>query len=606
MSPVARPLPLLTAVVALVTLELLRLGGTVLGGAGTLAVAAVPALACLAGPLTWWLGSRQGLTVAVGVLAGARLLVQFPVGRSAPLVGFALAVAVLALVLVVRRDMGDTAAGPGRAARAIALAVAADLALRLPLDLLDLIWRGGVLGWLLVLALVALLGRLATAAQAERLARPAGGAQLAVLGPVFALYTMVFATPGAVAAAGDLPLTVAGLWLAAGAVAGLALLSLPEPARLAGLTRWALPGALPLATVLTALGPAPLVAPAALLGLAVLPTVLRRALAVPMGFGHGPQFDLALAGLGTGLGCVLLALAHEHRVLPWLAALLLALALAGPAAWAATPPPLARAFTPVVVAVLLLAWPPLAGALRAGPEPLPTDTAGGMYRLLTWNVHSAVNQNGQLAPDALHAVIRDSGAQVVVLQEVPRGQPLAGGLDLVTFLERRLDVTAVWAPAADDRFGNLILTSLPVVAAETGELPRAGGDMDRSYAAVTVRLTDGETARIVGTHLHGGAAPGPRLAQLEPVLEQVVGDPTAVLAGDLNARPDTAEIETIRATGLHSAQDEAGDPGLDTAVAPPRRVDWIFGAPEVAFGDFELIDTNASDHLPLAVTVFLE
>ena len=606
MSPVARPLPLLTAVVALVTLELLRLGATVLGGSGTVAVAAVPALACLAGPLTWWLGSRQGLTVAVGVLAGARLLVQFPVGRSVPLVGFALGSALVALVLVVRRDMGDAAAGPGRAARAIGLAVACDLALRLPLDLLDLIWRGGLLGWLMVLALAALLGPLARAAATERLTRPQGGAQLAVLGPAFALYSMLLAAPGAVAATAGLSLTAAGLWLGTGAVLGIALLSLPEPVALARWTRWALPAALPLAVAGAALGPAPVVAPAALLGLAVLPAVLRRALAVPLGIGHGPQFDLALAGLGTGLSCVLLAAAYEHRVLPWALALLLAVALAARGTRAAAPPPLARAFTPVVVAVLLLAWPPLAGALRAGPEPLPTDTAGGMYRLLTWNVHAAVDRGGELTPDAIRAVITESGAQVVVLQEVPRGTPMAGGLDLATFLERRLDVTAVWTPGADRRFGNLVLTSLPVVDRETGELPRAGGDMDRSFAAVTVRLTDGETARIVGTHLHGGASPAPRLAQLAPLLDEVADDPTAVLAGDLNARPGSAEIEAVEATGLHSAQDEAGDPSADTAVAPPRRVDWVFGAPEVAFGDFELIETTASDHLPLAVTVFLE
>ncbi|KAB8164217.1 hypothetical protein FH609_013475 [Streptomyces sp. 3MP-14] len=610
MSPVARPLPLLTAVVALVTLELLRLGATVLGGAGAVAVAAVPALACLAGPLTWWLGSRQGLTVAVGVLAGARLLVQFPVGRSVPLVGFALGSALVALVLVVRRDMGDAAAGPGRAARAIGLAVACDLALRLPLDLLDPIWRGGLLGWLLVLALAALLGPLARAAAAERLTRPPGGAQLAVLGPTFALYSMLLAAPGAVAATAGISLTAAGLWLGAGAVAGIALLSLPEPAflgRWARWTRWALPAALPLAVAGAALGPAPLVAPAATLGLAVLPPVLRRALAVPMGCGHGPQFDLALAGLGTGGACVLLALAYELRLLPWAFALFLAVALAAQATRSfAAPPPLARAFTPVVVAVLLLAWPPLAGALRAGPEPLPTDTAGGMYRLLTWNVHAAVDQGGELTPDAIRAVIEDSGAQVVVLQEVPRGTPLAGGLDLVTFLEARLDVTSVWAPGADDRFGNLILTSLPVVEREARELPRAGGDMNRSFASVTVRLTDGETARIVGTHLHGGSSPAPRLAQLGPLLGEVADDPTAVLAGDLNARPDSREIETVEAAGLRSAQDEAGDPSLDTAVTPPRRVDWIFGAPEVAFGDFALIETTASDHLPLAVTVFLE
>ncbi|UED85781.1 endonuclease/exonuclease/phosphatase family protein [Streptomyces profundus] len=606
MSFVARPLPLLTSVVAFVTLELLRLAATALSETGAVAVAAVPALACLAGPLTWWLGSRQALTVAVGALAGARLLVQFPVGRSAALVGLALAAALVSLVLVVRRAMGDAAAGPGRVARGIALAVAVDLALRLPLDLLDPLWGGQLLGWLLVLALVALLGPLARAAQSEPLSRPHGGAQLALLGVALALYVVLLGAPGALSAVSGLSLTATGFWLGAGALAGVALLSVPSPARLGGAGGHVVPVVLPLAVLLCAVDVSWLAVPAAVLGLAVLPAVLRRALAAPLGFGRGQQVDLAFAGAGAGLACVLLVVGYEFHLMPWAFATALALALAAPAFRVASQPPLARAFAPVVLAALLLAWPPLAGALRGVPEPLPTDTAGGMYRLLTWNVHGAVDQSGALSPDAIRSVIEESGAQVVVLQEVPRGSPGSGGLDLAAFLERRLDVETVWSPGADARFGNLILTSLPVVARETGELPRAGGDMDRSYASVTVRLTDGETARIVGTHLHGGASAGPRLAQLEPLLDEVADDPTAVLAGDLNARPDSGEIEAIEARGLHSAQDGAGDPSLDTAVEPPRRVDWIFGAPKIAFGGFELVDTTASDHLPLVVTVFLE
>jgi endonuclease/exonuclease/phosphatase family metal-dependent hydrolase len=213
-------------------------------------------------------------------------------------------------------------------------------------------------------------------------------------------------------------------------------------------------------------------------------------------------------------------------------------------------------------------------------------------------------------------VVRRSGAHVVLLQEVPRGWQSAGGLDLAAWLERRLDAEAVWAPAADRQFGNLILTSLPVVDSTTDRLPLAGGGTDRSYASVTVRLTDGETTSITTTHLEGDAdAAEARLAQVEAVLSAVgrAEDPDhAVLAGDFNAEPDSAEIDTVLQSGFTSAQDEAGDPGRLTHLDPRRRVDWIFGARAVAFEDFRILDADdlpaagASDHLPLTTTVWLD
>jgi endonuclease/exonuclease/phosphatase family metal-dependent hydrolase len=268
-------------------------------------------------------------------------------------------------------------------------------------------------------------------------------------------------------------------------------------------------------------------------------------------------------------------------------------ALAGPAA------PGTRPAGAVLLAALLLAVPPLLGAFRAAPGPLPTDTAGGQYRLLSWNVHAAVDEQGELNPEALLDVIRDSGAHVVALQEVPRGRLSAGGLDLADWLTRRLDVTAVWSPAGGDGgdFGNLLLTSLPVLGTETGTLP--GG---RSYATADVRLAEGERARVAVTHLD----PADAARQTGPLLDATGDGRHTVLAGDLNARPGSEPLEHIAAAGFHSAQDDTGDPARDTATSPPRRVDWILGARDIAFGGFGLPATTASDHRPLTVTVYLD
>ncbi|UCM88640.1 endonuclease/exonuclease/phosphatase family protein [Streptomyces marincola] len=610
MTPAARTLPLLTVVLTVAALELLRVAGTVESAWSALPLLA--AAAC-AGPLVWWLGPRGALPAALGALAAARLLVQFPGARVAPLTAFAAGLALAALLLAVRRLAAGSANGPGRAARAVALAVAADVAVRLPLDLLDPVWRGGAAGWAWALLLAGLLGE-----AARRLLRagaagtgPGGGMELALLGPALALYAVPLAAPAFVAARGGASVPGAGWAVAAGSVLGVLALSAPHgPLRERRLPAFAGPLVLACAALVFVLLP-PLAVPAAFASVAALPLVLRRLLALPrVVTGWGALVDLALAGAGAAVGYALFVPAWQFGVLPGVLTVAAACGLglaahrAGRAAGATRP--LGHAFAPALAAALLLAAAPLLTALRAGPQPLPTDTAGGSYRLLTWNVHAAVDGSGELVPDAVAEVIADSGAHVAVLQEVPRGRPGSGGLDLVTYLERRFDATALWVPGADRHFGNLVLTSLPVTRSETAELPRAGGDMDRSSADVTVRLTDGEEARIVSTHLDGGTAPGPRLAQLGPLLAGVRDDPDAVLAGDLNARPGSPEMAVVTDAGLRSAQDEVGDPERDTATSPPRRVDWILGGQDIGFGDFRLIDSDASDHLPLAVTVYLD
>ncbi|WP_346133307.1 hypothetical protein [Streptomyces carpaticus] len=480
-------LTLITAVVSLVTLPLVRLTLTVIGASPAELPVLLPAVAAaaVAGPLTWWLGPRAALPAALGTLAALwTLLIAEPL-RIAPLIGLTLAVALATLVLLVRRLSAAAEDGAGRVARALALAVAADVTLRLFGDLWDPLWRGGALATVLALVLT---GSLAAGAWATAQGTPpparGGGIQVALLGPALGLYT-VLGSPAFLAVWAGIPVTLAGVWITLGTAIGVAALSVPLPR--------GVPIALPLA-VTFALLPSPVAAPAALLALAVLPYVVRRALTAwerTATTGHGALADLALAGAGCGVGCALVLVPG-----PWLV-VAGAIGLGWAAGESVRPARLLRPFGPVVAASVLLAVPPLAGAARPAADPLPVDTAGGMYRLLNWEVTGT-------PPDEVLAGIEESGAQVAVLHGVPRGTPEAGGLDLPAWLEKRLSAETVWA--ADDgdrRTGTLVLTSLPV--SERAEGP--------GYAALTVTLTDGEPSRI-----GAGSALGPLLREEAEVL----------------------------------------------------------------------------------------
>jgi endonuclease/exonuclease/phosphatase family metal-dependent hydrolase len=642
----------LIALTTLVALELLRVSGPVLdavAGRSGVPLAALAAVltygaAALAGPLTWWLGSREALFAALCALAGVRLVLQIPAARGLPLVALGVALALISLLLAVRSVLTGPAApdGPARAARAVALGVALDVALRLPLDLWDPVWRGGLLGWTTALLLAAALAGLGYLRYREGSAAPVTVTrELAVLGPVLALTGVFLASPAFLAAQGAISQTSAGLWIAAGLGAGIAVLSLPAPPQ-AGRGAALL---LAVAVLVLLAAPGALSGPVTLLALALLPALLARALdrrGAPLGgallgrlaervserlpgrsaahSAHDPAHDLARpsalsgltwAGLGCGLGYVLVVLpyqAHYEMPMPVPNATfpLLGAALIGWAAWripAPAAPP--RPLIPLLAAGLLFAAPPLAEAMRAAPEPLPTDTADGSYTLLSWNLHYGVDRDAEVVPDQILRVIRDSGAHVVVLQEVPRGWPISGGTDLLTWLEQRLDVTAVWSPAADRQFGNLILTSLPVTGSDVQPLPQADGTMKRSYAVATIDLGNDISTRVATVHLQHADARETRLAQLETLLSGHREDPFTVLAGDFNAEPGWKEIDTVLDAGFRSAQDEAGDPQRATSPShdPEHRIDWIFGTEGTEFESFRLLGSTASDHLPLTVTV---
>jgi endonuclease/exonuclease/phosphatase family metal-dependent hydrolase len=249
----------------------------------------------------------------------------------------------------------------------------------------------------------------------------------------------------------------------------------------------------------------------------------------------------------------------------------------------------------VVVPLLLL-------GLDARSEPTTED---GTYRLLDWNIHTAVDGDGQIVLGNVFELIASQDPDVVVLQELGRGWPIAGQSDDLGWLARRLDMEYVWAPAADGQFGNAILSRFPIELDRVIRLPYGEGPQERSAIGATVGTAPG--LFVVGTHLQHGDRPSTRADQLNAVLTTWSGTAGWVLAGDLNMQPGDADLARLEAAELASAQDEIGDPGAPTARDPAHpgdRVDWIWFTPAtLEVENFAIPRSEASDHLPLVVDV---
>jgi endonuclease/exonuclease/phosphatase family metal-dependent hydrolase len=424
---------------------------------------------------------------------------------------------------------------------------------------------------------------------------------------------------------------------AAGAVAALAATGgiaagywLTGPGALAGVVVTGLSAAVLLARALT---PSPAAVPAG----GVPPG--RGAGGVPPGppdapsdAPSSPAGRLAAAGLGAGLGYVLpvlvyqvhydLELPFDNRFALVAAAGMLSLAGArrrpapaprrGAPDLPAGPAGPGRFVRPAAVsgAATLALLVPLGAAVTGPAVPGPEQT-GATVRLMSWNVMYGRHHTGGVPdPESIAAAIEAADPDLVLLQEVSRGWPIGGGVDLLEWLSRRLGMRYEWAPAADGQFGNAVLTRLRYSGVRAARLPFVQGPMQRSYLTATLHLDGGRELRVINAHLQHRKENTPtRLVQIQALLDEWDGAAGTVVAGDFNFWPSWPERRLWEGAGLVSAQDLTGNGAEFTVPSddPDNRVDWIFGTPDLAFSDFAILDgVISSDHFPLVVTVELD
>lgn len=254
----------------------------------------------------------------------------------------------------------------------------------------------------------------------------------------------------------------------------------------------------------------------------------------------------------------------------------------------------------VLVAVPLLAW------ILAGPTPTPSPPTGAPVKVMTYNIHSAFGSLGRHDPEAIAQVIEDSGAQVVALQEITRDRLVDGASDLVTWLSRRLDMPIVFNGTEEPHWGNAILSSLPILAHGSGELPRDGTLIGRGYTWAKIDIGARDPLLVVDAHLH--QIPDHhdiRLVQVLVLLKFWGGQPNTILLGDMNADPGSPEMELLSAAGLVDSWSESGEGDGFTSrpLDLQRRIDWIWHSADLSGNQVEVIQSLASDHLPVVVQI---
>lgn len=266
-----------------------------------------------------------------------------------------------------------------------------------------------------------------------------------------------------------------------------------------------------------------------------------------------------------------------------------------------------------LVAGLALAAGPAAAAPAGNQLP---PAAQRTIIVATYNIHHAAGADGVLDLERIATVLERTGAEVIGLQEVDnhwgarsefmdQAQWLAYRLGMSVCYSANLDREPLPGQTERQQYGTAILSAYQLKNCASTLLPNHPGGEQRGLAQADVKVR-GVDFRFYNTHLTHNSQPG-RVAQAEAI-NGIIGDDTvpAILVGDLNARPDSPEYSlfTRHVNDVWPAVGEGAGFTLDSEN-PTSRIDYVLTSEGINPMSAEVVQTIASDHLPVVAQVTL-
>lgn len=237
-------------------------------------------------------------------------------------------------------------------------------------------------------------------------------------------------------------------------------------------------------------------------------------------------------------------------------------------------------------------------------------------RVLTYNINhggSASNKLSQLAD-----IIKRENPDLVALQEVDNKVARSSRIDQAASLGKMTGMHAFFGkatPLTDGQYGVAILSRDKPVSVENHPLPSEGVEPRTALAAQVVLGKNGPTIVFIVTHL---ALPirnkvtkiqdsTIQESQVQDIVNEFVKDDSPiVLAGDLNALPDSPSIKALLRyfSDASTNSKELNFP----SKKPNRKIDYVLYHPANKWRVVKtrvLDEPTASDHRPLLVVLEL-
>lgn len=244
-------------------------------------------------------------------------------------------------------------------------------------------------------------------------------------------------------------------------------------------------------------------------------------------------------------------------------------------------------------------------ACRSTPSSLPVT-----LRVLTYNIHHGEGRDGRLDLGRIADVIRAAEPDLVCLQEVDVGTRRTERMDQVARLSRLTGLRAAFGANLDyqgGKYGNAVLSRLGPIHVRNHRLPKRSAGEDRGLLELHFRY-GGERIALFATHFDHRGAPDERIASAHFANALAVrADVPAILAGDLNAAPDSRPMAILADEWFDTAAHGGAAPTWP-ADAPRARIDYVLVRPAARFRVLEhrvLDERVASDHRPVLTVLEL-
>lgn len=270
---------------------------------------------------------------------------------------------------------------------------------------------------------------------------------------------------------------------------------------------------------------------------------------------------------------------------------------------------------PLAAAALMLAIAATAPA-TASAAPSKTNGAQRTLTVASYNIHHAQGADGVLDLERVASVLEGTKAQVIGLQEVDRHWgDRSEYVDQTEWLAERLGMNYCYTANLDNpptaghtenrQYGTAILSTFELENCTSTPLTNHPKGEQRSLAQADLTVR-GVPVRFYNTHLTHNSDAG-REVQADELNTVVEGDSRpAILVGDLNAQPDKPIYAkfTKNLTDVWTVVGQ-GDGFTFDSDKPQGRIDYVLTSGQVVPLSMFVVQTIASDHMPVVSTLQL-
>ncbi len=237
-----------------------------------------------------------------------------------------------------------------------------------------------------------------------------------------------------------------------------------------------------------------------------------------------------------------------------------------------------------------------------------STNGGNTISVMSYNIHhcNPPSKAGLIDVDAVAAVLKKEGPEIVSLQEVDVFTRRSGGIDQTAQIAEKAGYPFFYFAKAIDfdggEYGVAILSKYQLSNTNVYPLPMDAtiGGEPRVLATAMVTFPNGKVFRFGATHLDAGKIAVNRLMQMEAInrISRETNDPF-IIAGDFNAREGSDVLNILDENFTRTCRTcqptllEEGEQGAIDFIAWRKKVHFRILSHRV------LSEWQTSDHLPL-------